>query len=96
MYEEEKNVVFTCKKHGKEQYFKIKKFEVDYHNLVYVWFDLGGVVEKMWVKIAKGNQKKGRGLLYNKPALLKHLKVFDFVRYKTDEEGITRAIIKTN
>jgi hypothetical protein len=55
MYEEEKNVVFTCKKHGKEQYFKIKKFEVDYHNLVYVWFDLGGVVEKMWVKIAKGN-----------------------------------------
>lgn len=96
MTDQDNNVIFTCEEHGKEQYFEIKKNEAEYHNLVYVWFDLGGRVEKMWVKMLRGNHKKGRGKLADKPVVLTHLKLDDPIRYKTDEEGITRAIIKTN
>ena len=48
---EKDNVIFTCKKHGKETYFKIKKLEKmrKMREYVYVWFDVDGLTEKMWV-----------------------------------------------
>ena len=36
----------------------IKSQEVEFTKSVYVWFEIGGVVEKMWVRIGKGDQKR--------------------------------------
>ena len=94
---EKDNILYSCEHHGKETYFLIKNTSDNFHGYVYVWFkdkELGD--EKMWVKMLRGNHKKGRGKLANKPVVLTHLKLDDLIRYKTDEEGITRAIIKTN
>ena len=49
--EDDKNIVFTCKEHSKETYFKIKsqEKELPFSNFVYVWFKEEDLVEKMWV-----------------------------------------------
>ena len=88
---EKDNVIFTCKKHGKETYFKIKKLEKmrKMREYVYVWFDVDGLTEKMWVRIISGDRQKGMGKLDNVPSILEHLKLGDLIRFKTDKEGIT-------
>ena len=58
-------------------------------NYVYVWFKRKKQAEKMWVKILKGNQKKGLGKLDNIPAFLDHLELGQTIKFKTDKEGIT-------
>lgn len=45
----------------------------------------------MWVKITKGNRKKGIGLLENEPAHSDHLQLHDIVKFYTDEDDITYA-----
>jgi uncharacterized protein YegJ (DUF2314 family) len=88
---EKDNVIFTCKKHGKETYFKIKKLEKmrKMREYVYVWFNVDGLTEKMWVRIISGDRKKGMGKLDNVPTILEHLRLGDLIRFKTDKEGIT-------
>ena len=88
---EKDNVIFTCKKHGKETYFKIKKLEKmrKMREYVYVWFNVDGLTEKMWVRIISGDRQKGMGKLDNVPSILEHLKLGDLIRFKTDKEGIT-------
>ena len=56
---------------------------------VYVWFKKRGQSEKMWVRITKGSRVKGVGTLDNVPKILTQLKLFDKIKFKTDEEGIT-------
>ena len=96
MLKKDKNIIYTCGDCGVETYLTIKSQEKEFPNAVYVWFELGGIIEKMWVQIGKGNQQKGWGYLDNKPTLIKCLNYKDIIRYKTDEKGITRGIIKTN
>jgi len=88
---EKDNVIFTCKKHGKETYFKIKKLEKmrKMREYVYVWFNVDGLTEKMWVRIISGDRKKGMGKLDNVPSILEHLRLGDLIRFETDKEGIT-------
>ena len=88
---EKDNIVFTCKEHGKETYFKIKKLEKmrKMCEYVYVWFDVDGLTEKMWVRIISGDRKKGMGKLDNVPSILDHLRLGDLIRFETDKEGIT-------
>tara|TARA_R100001509_G_C4703289_1_gene160751 strand:- start:44 stop:340 length:297 start_codon:yes stop_codon:yes gene_type:complete len=88
---EKDNIVFTCKEHGKETYFKIKKLEKmrKMREYVYVWFDVDGLTEKMWVRIISGDRQKGMGKLDNVPTILEHLRLGDLIRFKTDKEGIT-------
>ena len=89
--EEAKNIVYSCKEHGKDTYFSIKKMERkrSMKNYVYVWFKKGNVAEKMWVVILKGNQKAGEGRLDNVPKHLMHLELGQTIKFKTDKEGIT-------
>ena len=94
--EDDKNIVFTCKEHGKETYFKIKsqEKELPFSNFVYVWFKEEDLVEKMWVRIHNGDQKVGSGELANVPSLLDdHLKLKDPVYYSTGDDGITREVL---
>ena len=90
--EDDKNIVFTCKEHGKETYFKIKsqEKELPFSNFVYVWFKEEDLVEKMWVQITEGTQKSGVGKLNNIPTLLENKKLGDKVVFHTDPDGITR------
>ena len=92
--EKDKNIVFTCKEHGKETYFKIKSQEKEniFSNFVYVWVKEEDVVAKMWVQITEGTQKSGVGKLNNVPTLLKNKKLDDKVVYHTDPDGITREV----
>ena len=96
--EDDKNIVFTCKEHGKETYFKIKsqEKELPFSNFVYVWFTEKvceeDLVEKMWVQITEGTQKSGVGKLNNVPTLLENIKMGDKVVYHTDPDGITREV----
>ena len=85
------NVVYTCSEHGKETYFRIKALERqrNMQDYVYVWFKKRGQSEKMWVRITKGSRLKGVGTLDNVPKILTQLKLFDKIKFKTDEEGIT-------
>jgi uncharacterized protein YegJ (DUF2314 family) len=87
----ESNIVYTCPEHGKETYFKIKQLErmPKMREYVYVWFKDKKQSEKMWVRITQGSRLKGQGLLDNEPQKLKHLKLRDIVKFKTDVEGIT-------
>jgi|TARA_R100001086_G_scaffold168227_2_gene91423 hypothetical protein len=96
MTKKDKNVIYTCEDCGVETYLTIKSQEDEFTKSVYVWFEIGGVVEKMWVRIGKGDQKKGWGYLDNKPTLIPSLKYNDIIRYKTDEFGITKGVIRTN
>lgn len=88
---EKENMVFSCPEHGKQTYFNIKKIEAQnkMRGHVYVWFSLRNKVEKMWVRITKGNQKTGMGTLDNKPQILTHLHYKQLIKYKTDKEGVT-------
>jgi len=88
------NLILSCETHGKEIYFKIKKMEkrMSMKNYVYVWFKKRNQAEKMWVKIVKGNQKSGVGTLDNIPAFLDHLNLGDKVKFRTDDDGITRSV----
>ena len=88
---EKGNIVYSCKEHGVETYFNIKKLEKHrkMRSYVYVWFKEAGHDEKMWVRITSGDRKKGQGRLDNMPTLLEHLKLGDHVRFKTDKGGIT-------
>ena len=92
--EDDKNIVFSCKEHGKETYFKIKsqEKELPFSNFVYVWFKEEDLVEKMWVQITEGTQKSGVGKLNNIPTLLENKKLGDKVVYHTDPDGITREV----
>ena len=89
--EEAGNIVYTCKEHGKETYFKIKQLErqMKMRDYVYVWFKHRGHSEKMWVRITKGSKLKGQGILDNVPNILTKLKLGDIVKFTTDLEGIT-------
>jgi len=91
MAEQTENIVYSCAKHGKETYFKIKALErqVRMRDYVYVWFKQRNRHEKMWVRITKGSRLKGEGLLDNVPTVLTKYKLRDPVKFKTDEEGIT-------
>jgi len=88
---EKGNIVYSCKEHGKDTYFNIKKLEKHrkMRSYVYVWFESDGRAEKMWVRITSGDRKKGQGRLDNMPTVLDHLKLGDKIRFKTDKEGIT-------
>jgi uncharacterized protein YegJ (DUF2314 family) len=89
--EEAGNIAYSCPKHGKDTYFKIKQLErqIKMRDYVYVWFKHNGYSEKMWVRITKGSRLKGEGLLDNEPQILTKLKIRDHVKFKTDVEGIT-------
>ena len=83
------NIVWTCPEHGKEMYFTIKAQEKLFpDNYVYVWFTDGEQNEKMWVRITKGDRKKGVGKINNVPILV-GLELGDIVKFKTNKEGIT-------
>jgi len=88
---EKGNILYSCKEHGKETYFNIKKLEKHrkMREYVYVWFDVDGLTEKMWVRIISGDRKKGMGKLDNVPSILDHLRLGDLIRFETDKEGIT-------
>ncbi len=92
--ENNKNIVFSCKEHGKETYFKIKsqEKELPFSNFVYVWFKEEDLVEKMWVQITEGTQKSGVGKLNNIPTLLEKKKLKNKVVFHTDPDGITREV----
>jgi uncharacterized protein YegJ (DUF2314 family) len=95
---EKNNIMFSCKEHGKEAYFSIKKFEKNPKwgkSMVYVWFkDAKRGDEKMWCRIFKGDQKKGIGILENEPFNVIQYKLGDKFKYKTDADGITWKVAK--
>ena len=92
--EKESNVVYTCKKHGKETYFKIKEAEKTLKDFVYVWFKEGNVSEKMWVKVRSGTQRIGFGTVDNEPRHLKNWKRMDTLFFETGRDRITRPVMK--
>ena len=90
------NLVYTCKEHGKETYFKIKKQErlKDFKDLVYVWFKENNVSEKMWVRVRSGTQRRGFGTIANEPVHLKNWKHMDTLFFETGRDKVTRPIEK--
>jgi|TARA_R100000750_G_scaffold54563_1_gene40356 hypothetical protein len=48
-------------------------------------------VERMWVKVIKGDKKNGGGVLINTPVLEPELKHGDYIEYKTHKDNITYA-----
>ena len=90
--EKDNNIVVSCSKHGKEQYFKIQKLGSVEPTQTYVWFeDKNNGVERMWVKVVKGNKESGSGVLINTPIKLIKLKHGDYVKYKKQEDNIIYA-----
>jgi len=91
-------IMFSCKKHTKESYFSVKKFEKHPRwakRMVYVWFkDAKRGDEKMWCRIFKGDLKNGIGILDNQPFNQINYKIGDKFKYKTDAEGITWKVAK--
>ena len=89
--EEANNVVYTCSKHSKEMYFRVKEFEKkpEAKDFVYVRFKDDDQFESMWVKILQGTQHQGYGELNNIPVKLLDRKLGDTISYKTDKEGVT-------
>ena len=72
---EKGNIIYSCKEHGVETYFNIKKLERQrrMREYVYVWFKKAGHDEKMWVRITSGDKKndqhtKHTCLLYTSPS----------------------------
>ena len=96
MIEPRENIIYTCKEHGKETYFKIKKQELlkEFKDFVYVWFTEDGVSEKMWVKTRSGTQLRGFGTINNEATLLKNWKLNDVLFYETGRDKITRPVKK--
>ena len=87
-----KNISFTHSTRGKERYFQISKDgEKINPGCVYVWFDNKKYVEKMWVKIIKGDKEKGSGVLINSPINLTDLKYGDYVEFKKQKDNIIYA-----
>ncbi len=89
--EDANNVVFTCPKHSKDMYFRVKEFEKkpEAKDFVYVRFKDDDQFESMWVKILQGTQQQGYGELNNIPVKLVDRKLGDTISYKTDKEGVT-------
>ena len=89
--EEANNVVYTCSKHSKEMYFRVKEFEKkpEAKDFVYVRFKDDDQFESMWVKILQGTQQRGHGKLDNIPVKLVNRQLGDTINYKTDKEGVT-------
>jgi|TARA_Y100000031_G_scaffold30465_1_gene33670 uncharacterized protein YegJ (DUF2314 family) len=85
------NISFTHSSNGKERYFKISR-EGEKRNpgSVYVWFDDGKNVERMWVKITEGNKEKGSGVLINSPINIR-VKYGDYVEFKKQKDNIIYA-----
>ena len=81
--EDKSNVLLTCKEHSLETYLKIKKTEKLHKGFVYCQIKAEGKVENVWVKITKGNRRKGRGFISNQPFLLKTFKFGDYIPFKT-------------
>tara|TARA_R100000951_G_scaffold114983_1_gene121628 strand:+ start:1901 stop:2191 length:291 start_codon:yes stop_codon:yes gene_type:complete len=95
--EEAKNIIYSCEEHGLDVYREIKNNPRVPKTHIYCYFppiNEGNrqVHEKMWVKITKGNRKKGKGLLDNEPKHNYHYKLHQVVHFETDENDITRAI----
>ena len=87
-----KNIMFTCSAHGKEQYLKIQKLGSKDPTQTYVWFEDKNIgVERMWVKVVKGNKEKGSGVLINTPVKLTELKYGDYVEFKKQKDNIIYA-----
>ena len=93
-HEKESNIVYTCKEHGKETYFKIKQAEKTLKDFVYVWFKEGNVSEKMWVKVRSGTQRIGFGTVDNEPRHLKNWKRMDTLFFETGRDKVTRPVMK--
>ena len=95
---EDPNIIYTCSDHEQEMYFTIKNNPAVGKDYIYCYFPQAtdGCYEKMWVKITKGDRKKGIGLLENEPAHNDHLKLHDVVKFYTDEKDITHAEKLTN
>ena len=97
---EEGNIVYSCPEHGLEVYRKLKNNPSVPKNYVYSYFppvtleDGRQMIEKMWIKITKGNRMGGEGILDNQPQHNPNFKLHDVVRFKTDENDITRAFQK--
>ena len=97
---EEGNIVYSCPEHGLEVYRKLKNNPSVPKDYVYSYFppvaleDGRQLIEKMWIKITKGNRMGGEGILDNEPQHNPNFKLHDVVRFKTDENDITRAFQK--
>ena len=95
---EEGNIIYTCEDHGLEAYRKIKNNPAVPKTHVYAYFppveleDGRKIMEKMWIRITKGNRKRGEGVLDNEPAHNHNYRLHQVVRYETDEDDITRAL----
>ena len=99
--EAEDNIVYTCEEHGVEMYLTVKNNPDVPKDFIYCYFPIDDsvtvrngqkVLEKMWVKIIKGDRKKGIGLVNNEPAYNTNYKLHDLVEYVTDDKDITRVI----
>ena len=97
---EEGNIVYSCPEHGLEVYRKLKNNPSVPKDYVYSYFppvtleDGRQMIEKMWIKITKGNRMGGEGILDDEPQHNPNFKLHDVVRFKTDENDITRAFQK--
>lgn len=100
MEEAEDNVIYSCKEHGEELYFEIKNTLGVPEEYIYCYFPVDKsaeikdkkILEKMWVKIVKGDRNKGFGLVWNEPQHNTNYKLHDLVEYITDDRDITRVI----
>ena len=99
--EAEDNIVYTCEEHSVEMYLTVKNNPDVPKDFIYCYFPIDDsvtvrngqqVLEKMWVKIVKGDRKKGIGLVNNEPAYNTNYKLHDLVEYVTDDDGIPRVI----
>jgi|TARA_S200002703_G_scaffold1055_3_gene1805 uncharacterized protein YegJ (DUF2314 family) len=99
--EAEDNIVYTCEEHGASLYLHVKNNPDVPKNYIYCYFPIDTkisiksnlkVLEKMWVKIIKGDRNKGFGLVWNEPKHNTNYKLHDLVEYVTDDGDITRVI----
>ncbi len=96
--ENENNIIYSCKEHGLDNYRKIKNNPNVPKTHVYAYFpavkltDGKKVTEKMWIRIVEGDRNSGMGILDNEPIYNRDYKIFQFVRFETDENDITKAM----
>ena len=91
-YNKKEFISFVEKGKGAEAYHKIAKTGAK--DEVYVWFEGEEGVERMWVKITKGNKKKGQGVLINQPIRLTDLAFGYFLHFKQCPNS--KIVIATN
>ena len=95
---EEGNILYTCEEHGLEVYFKIKNNPDVPKDFIYSYFppvkldDGRTLSEKMWVKITDGNRESGTGTVENMPKFVNEFMLGDTVRFKTDNNDVTRVL----